>query len=116
MNILVIGAGGVGASMASIAEDRSFFSSFTLADISVESAQRAIDELDDPGRFRAARVDARNEADIIALIAETNADIVVNACDPRLNEPIFNACFTAGTNYLDMAMNLRWGQCSHGMG
>jgi saccharopine dehydrogenase-like NADP-dependent oxidoreductase len=53
MNILVIGAGGVGASMASIAEDRSFFSSFTLADISVESAQRAIDELDDPGRFRA---------------------------------------------------------------
>ena len=84
--------------MASIAEDRSFFSSFTLADISVESAQRAIDELDDPGRFRAARVDARNEADIIALIAETNADIVVNACDPRLNEPIFNACFTAGTN------------------
>ena len=67
MNILVIGAGGVGASMASIAEDRSFFSSFTLADISVESAQRAIDELDDPGRFRAASIDARNEADIVAL-------------------------------------------------
>ncbi len=106
MNILVIGAGGVGASMASIAEDRPFFSTFTLADISFDSAQHAINELDDPGRFRAAAIDARNEADIVALITETKADIVVNACDPRLNEPIFNACFTAGTNYIDMAMNL----------
>ena len=33
MNILVIGAGGVGASMASIAETRSFFDTFVLADI-----------------------------------------------------------------------------------
>ena len=50
MNILVIGAGGVGASMASIAESRSFFTTFTLADVSLESAERAIAALDDPGR------------------------------------------------------------------
>ena len=47
MNILVIGAGGVGASMASIAESRSFFTTFTLADVSLESAERAIAALDD---------------------------------------------------------------------
>ena len=106
MNILVIGAGGVGASMASIAETRSFFHTFTLADISIESAQRAIAELDDPGRFVAAKVDARSEADIVRLIEASKSNIVVNACDPRLNEPIFNACFTAGAHYVDMAMTL----------
>jgi len=30
----------------------------------------------------------------------------VNACDPRLNPPIFAAAFDAGCHYLDMAMNL----------
>ena len=98
MNILVIGAGGVGASMASIAESRSFFTTFTLADVSLESATRAIAVLDDPGRFRAVQLDARDENNIVALIREVKADIVVNACDPRLNEPIFNACFAAGVN------------------
>jgi saccharopine dehydrogenase-like NADP-dependent oxidoreductase len=34
------------------------------------------------------------------------ADVVVNACDPRMNDPIFNAAFTAGCGYIDMAMNL----------
>ena len=56
MNILVIGAGGVGASMASIAEDRPFFSTFTLADSSIESAQRAIDELSRSSHFTVANV------------------------------------------------------------
>ena len=63
MNILVIGAGGVGASMASIAETRSFFTSFTLADISAEAAQRAVEALDDPSRFSATSVDARSVPD-----------------------------------------------------
>ena len=106
MNILVVGAGGVGASMASIAETRSFFTSFVLADISKERAEEAIRALDDPGRFVAEKVDARNEADLVALIQRVKADVVVNACDPRMNDPIFNAAYTAGCNYIDMAMNL----------
>ena len=106
MNILVIGAGGVGTAMASIAESRQFFSSFVLADVSLTAAQRAIEALDDPKRFRAVQIDARSEKMIVDLISETDADIVVNACDPRLNEPIFAACLAAGVHYLDMAMNL----------
>ena len=31
---------------------------------------------------------------------------IVNACDPRLNPPIFAAAFDAGCHYLDMAMTL----------
>ena len=70
MNILVIGAGGVGASMASIAETRSFFSSFVLADISLSRAQEAIAILDSSEKFFAAQVDARDEVAIGKLIQE----------------------------------------------
>ena len=31
---------------------------------------------------------------------------MLNACDPRFNEPIFDACFEAQVTYLDMAMTL----------
>ncbi|NBU15806.1 MAG: ATP-binding protein [Actinobacteria bacterium] len=106
MNILVVGAGGVGASMASIAETRGFFDSFVLADISKESAEAAIAALDDPGKFRAERVDASNVADLVALIERTKSDVIVNACDPRLNPQIFKAAYQARCNYIDMAMNL----------
>ncbi len=33
-------------------------------------------------------------------------DAVLNACDPRFNEPIFGAAFQARVTYLDMAMTL----------
>jgi saccharopine dehydrogenase-like NADP-dependent oxidoreductase len=43
MNILVIGAGGVGASIASIAETRQFFSHCYIADISLDRVKNAIE-------------------------------------------------------------------------
>ena len=95
MNILVVGAGGVGASMASIAETRNFFDKFILADISLVRAEEAIAQLDNRSKFVAAQVDARDKASVKRLIEETKADIVVNACDPRMNEPIFSAAFEA---------------------
>jgi len=106
MKILVIGAGGVGASMASIAETRSFFDTFVLADLTLTRAQDAIAKLDDPGKFKADQIDARDEAGIKALIEKVKADVVVNACDPRVNQPIFNAAFAAHCHYIDLAMNL----------
>ena len=106
MNILVIGAGGVGASIASIAETRQFFSHCYIADISLDRVKNAIEALDDPSRFSAKVVDARSTKDLVSLIEETKADIIVNACDPRLNEPIFRAAFQSGISYMDMAMNL----------
>ena len=92
--------------MASIAETRGFFDSFVLADISRERAVQALAELDDPGKFSAEKVDAGNVPEIVALIEKTKADVVVNACDPRFNETIFEACFRAKCHYMDMAMNL----------
>ncbi|MEY3452809.1 MAG: saccharopine dehydrogenase family protein [Ilumatobacteraceae bacterium] len=104
--ILVVGAGGVGASMASIAETRSFFDHFVLADINEQRCIDALKALDNSARFATAKVDASSKADLVALAQAHKIDIIVNACDPRLNDPIFEAAYEAGCTYVDMAMNL----------
>ncbi len=106
MHILVVGAGGVGAAIASIAERRGFFEHMVLADVDLARAERAVAKLTEGGRFGAARVDASDAASVTSLAREVRADVVVNACDPRLNPPIFDGAFAAGCTYVDMAMHL----------
>jgi saccharopine dehydrogenase-like NADP-dependent oxidoreductase len=105
MRILVIGAGGVGAAAAAIARRRDFFERMVLADVSPDRAQAAVDRLDD-GRFAATRIDARDRAAIVELARAEQADAILNACDPWLNPPIFEAALEARCTYLDMAMTL----------
>jgi saccharopine dehydrogenase (NAD+, L-lysine forming) len=105
MRILVVGSGGVGASIAAIAQRRSFFDHLTIADIDPFRSARVLDQIDDP-RFTAAKVDASNRRAIADLARADHTDVIVNACDPRYNPPIFDAAFEAGCTYLDMAMNL----------
>jgi saccharopine dehydrogenase (NAD+, L-lysine-forming) len=105
VRICVVGAGGVGSAIAAIAARRSFFDHLVLADVDLARAQRAVRPLDD-ARLTAARVDASDRESVIALATEHRADVIVNACDPRLNPPIFDAAFEAGCTYLDMAMHL----------
>jgi saccharopine dehydrogenase-like NADP-dependent oxidoreductase len=62
--------------------------------------------LGEPGRFSAERVDASDQDDVVELIARVRPDAVLNACDPRLNMPIFSAAFAAKVTYLDMAMTI----------
>src|SRR6478736_3536970 len=106
MRILVVGAGGVGAAIASIAERRDFFERMVLADVDLARAERAVAHVHSGDRFAAARVDASDAESVAALARETRADVVVNACDPRLNPPIFDGAFAAGCTYVDMAMHL----------
>jgi saccharopine dehydrogenase (NAD+, L-lysine forming) len=106
MRILVVGSGGVGAAVPAIAQRRDFFSHMTLADIALPRARAAVERLGEPDRFAAAQVDAGDEAALVALIRDVRADAVLNACDPRFNEPIFAACHATRVTYLDMAMTL----------
>jgi saccharopine dehydrogenase-like NADP-dependent oxidoreductase len=106
VKVLVIGAGGVGAAFAAIAQRREVFEQVVLADVSIERAIAATDRFGEPDRFSAERVDASNRAEIVELIVRTAPDAVLNACDPRFNVPIFDACFEAKVTYLDMAMTL----------
>jgi saccharopine dehydrogenase (NAD+, L-lysine forming) len=105
MRILVVGTGGVGASFARIAQRRSFFEHCALADYDEKRSETVVSSLHDD-RFSAHRIDASSQPAIVDLIRATNADHVLNAVDPLFNVPLFDACFEAGTTYLDMAMTL----------
>ena len=103
MKILLVGAGGVGAAFASIAARRAFFDSIVIADFDEARAQKAA--VADP-RFSSARVDASDSASVAALVREHSITHVMNAVDPRFVMPIFEGAFSAGADYLDMAMSL----------
>jgi saccharopine dehydrogenase (NAD+, L-lysine forming) len=96
----------VGAAFAAIAQRREAFTQVVLADVARERASAAAERLGEPDRFTAERVDASSRDELVELIARVRPDAVLNACDPRFNEPIFAAAFDAKVTYLDMAMTL----------
>jgi saccharopine dehydrogenase (NAD+, L-lysine-forming) len=106
VKVLVVGAGGVGAAFAAIAQRREVFAHVVLADVALERARSTVERLGEPDRFAAERVDASSREELVELIARVQPDAVLNACDPRFNEPIFAACYDARVTYLDMAMTL----------
>jgi saccharopine dehydrogenase (NAD+, L-lysine forming) len=103
MKVLVVGTGGVGAAVGAVARRRDFFERITFADLDPARPESLVARLDDP-RFAAARVDA-SDAESVAALAR-DADVVLNATDPRFNMPIFEAAFETRCTYLDMAMSL----------
>ncbi len=105
MRVLVVGAGGVGSSIVSIAARRDVFEHIVVADVDLVRAQRAATRVG-AAHVVATRVDASDRLDLVELAGSVGADIIVNACDPRFNPPIFEAAFAAGCNYLDMAMHM----------
>ena len=112
MRILLIGAGGVGDAVAKVLASRSFYEGVVVSDYDQSRADKTIawiqarfgDEV--AAKFISAKIDAASAAAVAALIAEHKADFVVNAVEPKFVPTIFAACYTAGVNYLDMAMSL----------
>ncbi len=107
MRILIVGAGGVGTAVAAIARRRDFFDRLVLTDLDHDRAAHAVARLGDP-RYAAAALDASNVQAIVDLARIEEADLILNACDPRLNPPIFEAALQAGCTYLDMAATLSY--------
>jgi saccharopine dehydrogenase-like NADP-dependent oxidoreductase len=102
MRILLVGAGGVGGAFAAIAQRRKFYETLVIADYELARAERAAI---DP-RFVAARVDASSASSVADVMREHRITHVMNAVDPRFVMPIFEGAFSAGADYLDMAMSL----------
>jgi saccharopine dehydrogenase (NAD+, L-lysine-forming) len=105
MRLLVVGAGGVGSAIVSIAARRKVFEAIVVADVDAERAERAAARAGGE-HVRSAKVDATFRGQLVELARSTRADVIVNACDPRFNPPIFDAAFEAGCHYLDMAMHM----------
>ena len=106
MKILVVGSGGVGAAFAPIAARRDFYEHIVFADIDEARARGVVDRFGADGKFRAARVDATNPADVTAVATANGCDAILNAADPRFVPGIFQGAFDAGATYVDMAMSL----------
>jgi len=106
MKILLVGVGGVGEAIANIAISRSWVDTIVLSDYNLGRAKEVQGKLDDPVRFPVERVDASDQAQLEALARKYRPDLIMNACDPSMNVPIFEAAFNYGCNYMDMAMSL----------
>jgi saccharopine dehydrogenase (NAD+, L-lysine-forming) len=109
MRVLVVGSGGVGSAFVAIASRRPAYEHITIADIDVTKAKAAVAtaEGNESGlRIMAAQVDASSEDRVAELASSVRADVILNACDPRFNPPIFEGAFRAGTHYVDMAMHM----------
>ena len=106
MKILLVGVGGVGEAMAMIAKPHPWVEQFVLADYNLVRAKEVQSKLGDDKRFPAEKVDAKHKEQIEALANTYKVDLIMNACEPTFNVPIFEAAFNYGCNYMDMAMTL----------
>jgi saccharopine dehydrogenase-like NADP-dependent oxidoreductase len=105
VRVLIVGSGAVGGGIAVSAARSDVFEAVTVTDLDPARARAVVDRVADP-RFGAAALDASDRGGIAECARHHRADVIVNACDPRLNPPIFGAAFDAGCTYLDMAMTL----------
>jgi saccharopine dehydrogenase-like NADP-dependent oxidoreductase len=106
MKVLLVGVGGVGEAITIIARDKPWVEKLVLADYSLERAREVQQKVRDPQRFPVEWVDAGRQDLIEDLAKKYQVDLIMNACDPLYNEPIFEAAFKAGCNYMDLAMTL----------
>jgi len=106
MKVLLVGVGGVGEAIARIAEPRAWVKQVVLADYNLERAEEVQGKLGDTERYPVEFVDASKQELIEKLAKKYKVDLVMNACDPSFNIPIFEAAYQVGCNYMDMAMTL----------
>jgi saccharopine dehydrogenase (NAD+, L-lysine forming) len=109
MQLLIIGSGGVGQSVAMIikraGEEGLWAKKIILSDYDDAKAEKVAALCSDP-RFVAEIVDASDAKQIAELIKKHNITFVMNAVEPVFNETIFDTCFECGVGYLDCAMTL----------
>ncbi len=106
MKILLVGVGGVGEAIASIAKSRSWVELIVLADLKVERVNEVQKKLGDSQRFPVEALNAADQGSIAKLARKYDVDLIMNSVDPLFNVPVFEAAFQTGKFYMDMAMTL----------
>jgi len=106
MKVLLIGTGGVGEAIAAFAKERPWVEKLVLSDYNLERVKEVQAKLGDANRFPGEWVDAGQQHLIEELAKKHKVDLIMNACDPSFNVPIFDAAYNYGCTYMDMAMTL----------
>jgi saccharopine dehydrogenase-like NADP-dependent oxidoreductase len=106
MRILLVGVGGVGEAIAVMSQRRPWLELMVLSDYNRHRLVEVQTRLGEPERFPIEWVDASKQELIEDLARKYQVDLIMNACDPSFNMPIFDAAYAAGCHYMDMAMSL----------
>ena len=105
-NTLIIGAGGVGNVVAfKCAMNKDTFGNITLASRTKSKCDAIAKNVKDKVGvdINTAKVDADNIDELVKLIKDTNANIVINVALPYQDLTIMDACIECGVDYLDTA-------------
>jgi saccharopine dehydrogenase-like NADP-dependent oxidoreductase len=106
MKVLLVGVGGVGEAIATIAKPHRWVEQMVLADYNLERTKEVQKKLGEENRFPVEFIDASKQEHIEALVRKYGVDLIMNAVDPVFNKQIFDAAYSVGVNYMDMAMTL----------
>ncbi|MEM1046743.1 MAG: saccharopine dehydrogenase family protein [Pseudomonadota bacterium] len=112
LNPLILGAGGVGSVMAhKAAQNNTVFGDITLATRSPDRAHQVAAEIERLGNRQtqdhalAVRgVDARDTGELVALIRDTGAGMVMNASSTHTHMAVMEACLETRVPYLDTSV------------
>ena len=109
MKFLIIGAGGVGTSVAQIIKragsEGDWAEKVVISDYNLKRAEEVVAQLAQD-RFVAEKIDAGDAASIADVVGKHGIEFVLNAVEPSFNENIFDTCFECGVGYMDCAMTL----------
>ncbi len=112
-NVLIIGAGAVGAVVThKCAQSSHVFASVCLAsknigkcDAIISSVKNKKYQTDVEFNVYSRAVNAYDKDALAQLMTDTNTDIVINVCTPFVNNNILDACLDTGTAYIDTAVH-----------
>ncbi|RCK72352.1 MAG: Carboxynorspermidine dehydrogenase [Anaerolineae bacterium] len=105
MKVLLIGTGAVGEGIALVSKSKPWLESMVLADYQLERAQKVHQKLDLSPQFSVEQVDASNVEQVVKLALQYKVDLILNAVSCEYSDPIFEAAYQAGCNYMDMALS-----------
>ena len=101
--VLIIGAGGVGGvTTHKCVQNKEIFTRIILASRTISRCENIQSQLPD-GAIEIAAVDADNTSEVIDLINQVDADILINVALPYQDLTIMDACSATNTVYIDTA-------------
>lgn len=111
MKILLLGAGGVGQSLCTIAAQKDtqgeWLEQMVVADRYIEKANEVTEKLNDPKRFIPEAVNALNKDDIVRLAKKYEVGLIITCLDTDpFNLIVMDACLECDCHYIDMGLTL----------